>query len=150
MISFYYDIQEGKLCVKYWTVLPTTTKTCHRPHTYGYAGYNSHRPIHKTALAHWPHFFSQFSTLVSGINSPGFHQDIEFLKDQLDGFIRMLLIPKNSPHQGSDPGLDLEIIMEMISFLNEQVTCQIIRHAMADLEKSDHFEKKLSNFPSGF
>ena len=104
----------------------------------------------KTALAHWPHFFSQFSTLVSGINSPGFHQDIEFLKDQLDGFIRMLLIPKNSPHQGSDPGLDLEIIMEMISFLNEQVTCQIIRHAMADLEKSDHFEKKLSNFPSGF
>ncbi len=92
----------------------------------------------KIALAHWPHFFSQFSTLVSGINSPGFHQDKAFLKDQLDGFIRMLLIPENTSHQGSYPGLDLEIIMEMISFLNEQITCQIIRQAMADLEESDH------------
>ena len=90
----------------------------------------------KTALAHWPHFFTQFSTLVSGINSPGFHPNLAHWKDQLDGFIRTLLAPENSSHQG--PGLDLGIIMEMISFLNENVTCQIIRHAMVTLERSDH------------
>jgi CBS domain-containing protein len=92
----------------------------------------------RTALAHWPHFFTQFSTLVSGINSPGFHQNPEPWKDQLDDLARTFLASGNNSHQGPHPGLDLGIIMEMISFLNEQVTCRIIQHAMVSLEKSDH------------
>jgi signal-transduction protein with cAMP-binding, CBS, and nucleotidyltransferase domain len=84
----------------------------------------------QAALINRPHLSIQFSKIVSGIDAHGFHGHLCQWGDKLDDLTRDLL---------TDPScqrLSLETIMEMISFLNEKVTCRIIQHAILCLETS--------------
>lgn len=84
----------------------------------------------QAALMSWPHLFSQFSDIVSGIHTQKFHRNLNQWGNQLDDFTRDLLTTQGQTHQQ----IDIETVMEMISFLNERVTCQIIQHAITTLE----------------
>ncbi len=96
----------------------------------------------QTALTSWPHLFTQFSNIVSGIHTPRFHRELNQWGDQLDNLTRNLLKIQDQSHDQSQERshrqagrqIDIETIMEIISFLNEQVTCQIIQNAIKRLE----------------
>ncbi|MBU3952886.1 MAG: hypothetical protein KJ658_12145, partial [Proteobacteria bacterium] len=89
-------------------------------------------PQFQAALAELPLVSTQFSRIAAGIGSPGFTRDLDQWGLRLDELSRALL---TGPDQKRT---DLETVMEMISFLNEQVTCQIIQEAIAALEASDN------------
>jgi CBS domain-containing protein len=84
----------------------------------------------QTALTGWPHLFTQFSNIVSGIHTAEFHQNLNQWADQLDDLTRNLLAVQDLSFQQSS----LEMLMEIISFLNEQVTCRIIQNAITTIE----------------
>lgn len=89
-------------------------------------------PRFQAALAKQPLVFTQFSEIAAGIALPGFTRNLEQWGLRLDELTRALLTGPD--HRRAD----LETVMEMVSFLNEQVTCQIIQEAMAALEASDN------------
>ena len=87
----------------------------------------------QATLTNRPHLFTQFSGIASGIDLPGFHRKLDHWGSQVDDLTRNLLA-----HQNQNNQIDLETIMEMISLLNEKVTCRIIQDAMDSLETSDN------------
>jgi CBS domain-containing protein len=92
----------------------------------------------QAALTSWPRLFTQFSNIVSGIHTPRFHRELNQWGDQLDNLTRNLLTIQDQDHRQVGRQIGIETIMEIISFLNEQVTCQIIQNAIKRLEALEH------------